>query len=430
MRRDLLPEGLSLKTVLRRLGSIKLTITVLLLLTLAAAFGTFLPRGQDLSAWQKVAGNTGAKAAAVLGLTDFYHSVWFTGLLAALAVNLIACMANRLSGILSSLSGESAIKRGAVVDSPYTERSDKAVDAVLRSMGFKIRARGGARVYSRGAAGLLFTFMIHGSIVVIMIFSVFGSVSGFVATKRVYVGDSIETAYDWKARDDRPLPFKLRSDDLALIPNPAALRFGVLDPDTRHHIKVITTHVGGTFKVPGVKGRITVRKFDAEGKEFSASWTSPEGKLIEFGKDQEIGNTGLFLDLLAFATWPERQVHASVSVIYPGADIRSSVISINHPMVEHGIRIFLTDYGRDKFGFPYMGFQFVSDPGQAGVWTGCILFLAGLTGAVYLRPSFVVLEQDGEKLRIYVNSEDRRETIIGQLREKLILDEAGPDEGA
>ena len=43
-----------MKAVLNRFGSIKLTLVVLLLLACIAAFGTFLPQGGDVEAWEKL----------------------------------------------------------------------------------------------------------------------------------------------------------------------------------------------------------------------------------------------------------------------------------------------------------------------------------------------------------------------------------------
>ena len=109
-----------LKNVLTRLGSIKLTLAVLLILACTAAFGTFLPQGGDMQAWQDLVGRTGTRAAAALGLTDFYHSVWFLALLSLLVVNLLACTVNRIPGMRHALSGKAALGRDAVLEVPDT----------------------------------------------------------------------------------------------------------------------------------------------------------------------------------------------------------------------------------------------------------------------------------------------------------------------
>jgi cytochrome c biogenesis protein ResB len=107
----------------------------------------------------------------------------------------------------------------------------------------------------------------------------------------------------------------------------------------------------------------------------------------------------------------------------------SGEISINHPMVIEGIRIYLTDYGQDRFELPYVGFQFVRDPGQAGVWTGSVLFLVCVTGAVFWRHSCAVLVREGGRLRVHISSRESREEIIRQLRETLVPEDISLDGG-
>lgn len=419
-----------MKTFLNRLGSIKITLWVLLLLAGAAAIGTFLPQGGDMEAWESLAGATGTRIAVALGLTDFYHSPWFVPLLVVLVVNLLACMASRLPGILSSLSGKAALGREAVADLPDSEESRARAKDALRSLGFRRRKGGGDPVYSRGGAGFLFTLLTHGSVLVIMAFSVFGSLAGFIATQRIYVGDSTRTAFNWKEKADRPLPFEIHVRDLAVLPHPVGVRLGVLEAATGRKGKLITTHEGGVFTVPGLEGRFALDRFDVDTKDFKVIWTRTDGSALAVGSRQEIGSSGLALVPVAFAAWPERQVTTRIAVVSPEAGERSGEISINHPMVTEGIRIYLTDYGKDKYGLPYVGFQFVRDPGQAGVWVGSVLFLLCVSGAVLWRHSCAVLVRDGGRLRIHLSSRENREKIAEQIREALVASEGSTDGGA
>ena len=293
------------------------------------------------------------------------------------------------------------------------------VDGALRSAGFRRQGKQEGRIYSKGASGYLFTLLTHGSVLVIMASSVYGSAAGFVATKRVYVDDSISTAFNWKAGGERPLPFELRAEDFTLMPNPVGVRLGVLELSTGRRGKVITTHEGGTFQVPGVAGSMKLESFDREGKDFLASHTAPDGSRTEFRKDQEIGRSGISLALIAFATWPERQAVAAVTLVDAQGSERSGEISVNHPLVSHGMRIYLTDYGRDKFGFTYVGFQFVRDPGQIGVWAGCVLLLVCLPGTVFTRHSCAVLVPEDGRLKVHISSRENRDEIIRKVREHM-----------
>jgi hypothetical protein len=177
--------------------------------------------------------------------------------------------------------------------------------------------------------------------------------------------------------------------------------------------------VGGTFKVPGIEGPIILEGLDIDREDFQASWTEADGSVFRFTKDQEIARSGISLSLIAFATWPERQAVASVTIRSGRAGDHSGEISVNHPMIVDGIRIYLTDYGRDKFGFPYVGFQFVGDPGQAGVWIGCVLFLVCLPGVFFIHHSCAVISREEGRLKVYISSRGNRDEVVRQLKEKL-----------
>jgi len=374
-----------------------------------------------MEAWENLIGKTGTRIAVHMGLADFYHSIWFVTLLVILVLNMLACMTNRVPGMLSTLSGKAAMGREAVLDLSDTQETTERVVSALESLGFRGGRERKSRVFSKGAWGYFFTLMTHGSILIIMASSLTGSTAGFIATQRIYVEDSTKTAYNWKEGADRPLPFELRVEDFAVIPNPVGVKLGVLEIASGRKGKLITTHEGGTFRVPGLDGRFQLVKFINEEKDFSVSWIRADGSRITVGSGEEIGNSGLSLLLVAFATWPERQAIAQVTVVSRIAGRRSGEISINYPMVTEGIRIFLTDYGQDRFGSPYVGFQFVRDPGQIGVWVGSILFLVCVTGAVFLRHSCAVLVQVRGRLKVHISSKESREEIIRQLRDKIIL---------
>ena len=405
-----------------RLGSIRITIPVLLLIAGASAVGTVLPRGGDRAVWESLLGAGGTRIAFALGLGDLYHSPWFAALLALLAANLVACMAARLPGMLSSLSGKAALGREPVLDLADNDAAFSGVRGALAGLGFRSRGSGENQVFARGAVSIPFILLTHGSLLVIMISSLAGSLAGFIATQRVYVGDATGTAYNWKSGADMALPFTVAVEEFSLVPNPVGLRLGILEVATGRKGKVITTHEGDVFRVPGLEGEVALERFDVDKKTFSATWKGPDGTTTGIRQGEEIGGTGLALVPVAFASWPERQVVAAVRLTVPGGLDRRGEIMVNHPMVARGIRVFLTDYGRDPFGLPYVGFQFVRDPGQAGVWAGCVLFLICVTGAVTTRLNCAVVVRQGGRIRVHLSSRggDSGKTAA-QLLERLAI---------
>ncbi|MDF1535363.1 MAG: cytochrome c biogenesis protein ResB [bacterium] len=406
-----------MKQFLNRLGSPKLTLTLFLLLAVMSAFGTFLPQGPDTGRWEEILGSAGARIAAAAGLVDFFHSPWFGLLLVGLCVNMVACMWGRIPGMVSSYRGKAALGRASVLDLPDGDRSEHRLIAVLRSHGFRESGHDPDRLFHRWAVSYLFILFTHVSLLIVMIASVAGSALGFVMTQRIYVGDTAGTAFSWKVMDEVPLPFEVRVDDLVVVPNVVGVRLGVLKIDTGEKGKLITTHEGASFTVPGLAGRVTLDRFHTEEKGFTARWSGAGG--TTFGAGEQIGQSGLALVPVAYATWPERQVLAPAALLVDGLEVASGEISINHPMTRDGVRIYLTDYGKDRFGLPYVGFQFVRDPGEMGVWIGSVLFLLGATGAVFTRHSCAVVIREGGRLRVHLSSRGDRDKIIGQLLKAL-----------
>jgi hypothetical protein len=296
----------------------------------------------------------------------------------------------------------------------------------LRSLGFRKKESGGQKIYSRGRAGYVMTLTSHASILVIMFFSIAGSMLGYVGTQRVYVGESTDQIFNWKVMKDTKLPFLLHSDDLVMTPNPVSLRIGVKDVETGKKGRVITTYVGGSFKVPGLAGNVKILNWDLASKAFSAKWIPITGKEISFHSSEEMGDTGISLIPVAFAQWPgESMVIAKTTLLVDNSPALTADVRVNHPVSYGGTTIYLTDYGTDRFGLPYVGFQFVRDPGQAGVWVGCVVFLFAVTGAMFVRHSCVVLMSSGNVIEVFISSRGNRAKIIEEVMGYSSTDEEG-----
>ncbi len=378
-------------------------MVLLLALAFFSAIGTIIPQGMSEGEYNLLMGSNLARLVRSLHLADLFHAPWYRFILASLMVNMLVCIVLRLPSILSSLSGKKALMKKPVLETDdSSEQRDRIAD-VLRRMGFKERRRGAVSVFSTGATGYICTVISHLSLLVIIGFSFAGSTMGFVGTQRVYVGQSTETYYNWKERSDKPLPFELYVEDFNITPHPTGVKMGVLEKNTGRKGKEITTHVGGTFRVPGVHGKVTVTSFDTEKKTYKALWQSPGGESVSFGTGDEIGSSGVTLVVTAYAYFPEKAVVATTVLREGSKVLNRGDIAPNQPLNYEGLFIYLTDYGKDRFGFPFVGYQIVRDPGRTGVWTGCILFLISVTGAIFLRYRCAVLRSDSGRLFVHIS---------------------------
>lgn len=405
----------SVKEITRRFASLRLTLALLLLLALTSAVGTFLPQGKDQADYIQMFGNKVARLIEFLALGDMYHSAWYRSILSVLFLNMAACMLTRLPAAISSLRGEGAMRRSPVVEAASSRSLEEDLVSKILALGYTPGKGERARVFSRGGAGYVCTIGAHLSLLVIVLFSLSGSTLGFIGTQRVFVGDSTGTFFNWKTLSDDPLPFTLNAEEFTRVPHPIALRIGIRETDTGKKRKLITTHVGDDFGLPGVAGRVEILGFDTQKKEIRALWTDSRGKQFEIGAGEQIGETGLSIVPVAFAQFPEKQAIARTSLVRDGTVVASEDVEVNHPLRYEGLAIFLTDYGVDPFGLPYVGYQIVKDPGQWGVWTGSVLFLVFVTGAIFIRHRCVVVADQDGILGVYVSSRGDRDKVVGEL---------------
>ncbi len=398
-------------------------MVLFLLLAGLSSLGTFIPQGRAQGEYTLMMGNNLARVVRALSLNDLYHSSWYRLLLLGLMVNMVICITLRLPVILSSLRGEAALKRKPAFETDNSTTTEDRLKTVLVDQGFRERAGESGRIFSRGGIGHIFTIASHGSILIIMGFSFAGSSLGFIGTQRVFVGQSTDTYYNWKVQRDQPLPFRMAVEDLQILPYPTAVKLGVLKTDSGEKGKELTTHEGRVFSVPGVPGKVKLTSFDIQKKTYEALGLKPDGETVPFGTGDEIGSSGVSLVATAFASFPEKEVFARTVLLDGDGVFLSADVAVNHPLSIQGLDIYLTDYGRDKFGFPFVGYQIVSDPGKPGVWAGSILFLLSVTGAIFIRPRCVVIRRQADRLLVHMSGRghgmDKEQELVMAFTEAL-----------
>jgi cytochrome c biogenesis protein ResB len=417
-----------MREVLNRAGSVKLTIVLLLILAVFTALGTILPNPQQPELLEKAVGTVWAQVLRTAGLNNLYHSIWLRTLMVLLSVNMIACLANRWPSVRSSLKGEAALRRSpAAVTGPVAEPE---LDQRLKSLGYRPGRHPEHRIYSRGSSSFFLNYLAHGSIVLIMLSAYLGSATGFVGTQPGYVGQEMNTMFNWTEGKDVRLPFTLLPRDLVSVPNPVAVRVGVKEVDGDRKLGLVTTYLGGTFTAPGLDGRFTITSLDIEDPDsagFEATWTMG-GREIQVLSGQELGDTGITMIPVQYRSWEERKaVYVPTVVMVNGERVLEKNVEVNHPLKYEGINIYLTNYGTDEAGFPIVGFQFVYDPGQPGVWAGSIILLVAMTGALFTRHSCVVAMRQGEKWELYLSSRGDRRHQAAELNRVMEIEEQGGD---
>ncbi len=207
-------------------SSVSLTITLLSILAISSIIGTLVPQNQNPEVYFRAYGEFFFKIFAALKLFDMYHSWWFQTLLILLTLNIVICSIERLPGVwkivfnvqsrfkasrfqnkpgniefVSNASLETLQKTAeAVVSKTYSRTQITPTDKGIMIFGEKWR-------WSR-----LGVYIVHLSVVLLLIGGVIGSLFGFDGFAQIVGGQTIDTIRIRNTGQVLSLPFKIRCD--------------------------------------------------------------------------------------------------------------------------------------------------------------------------------------------------------------------------
>ena len=190
--------------VVALLANLKVAIALLLLIALFSILGTVIEQGQPIDFYREnypehpaLFGFLTYQVISAIGLDHVYGSWWFLSLLILFGTSLTACTFNRQLPILK------ASKRWFYYTKPQsfaklplaTEIVGGNLDHLaqsLRTKNYKVHQEGD-RLYARkGLVGRIGPIIVHASMLLVLIGSIWGSLTGFVAQEMVPSGDTFQ----------------------------------------------------------------------------------------------------------------------------------------------------------------------------------------------------------------------------------------------
>ncbi len=191
----------------RLLISVKLTLTLFLLLAAASVLGTVLPQGSAI-----------------------FYSVWFKGLLLLLCANLVACTLDRLPKTIRLLNkpethfdSRKLLKfslNGVLATEVPLEKTRQVVQtAVKEALGplSALESNGAWCAFSEsGRWSRLMVHIAHLSVLVVLVGVLVGSLLGFKGNMNLSQGDSSSTVMLADGQRALKLPFRVRCDKFHL----------------------------------------------------------------------------------------------------------------------------------------------------------------------------------------------------------------------
>ncbi len=218
------------KTILTRLWdffvSVKLTVFLLLTLAATSLIGTFIPQNQSPDAYIKTFGETTYRIFFVLDVFDMYHSWWFRCLLVLLTINIIICSIDKISStwkIVFVKKPKLNIARFRNLSSKqeFTTSSSAKIllDRYKKNIAKKFsylkvnKTERGFYIFAeKGRWTRLGVYVVHSSILLLLLGSLIGSMFGFEGNVNITEGDTTRTIRLRATGEPYNLNFGIRCD--------------------------------------------------------------------------------------------------------------------------------------------------------------------------------------------------------------------------
>jgi len=389
------------------LRTVRLSIFLLILLALTSIVGTLIKQNAPAMEYMQHFGPGLYRFLDFLGIFDMYHSWWFRGILALLAVNIFSCSSSRFPRIWSKITrprGE--IDKVQVANLPYTKHFKRSLspEEVTEKVSSITRGIFGKPLISetteaivifaeRGRMSRLGVSITHLSILIILLGALIGSLFGFKGFVNILEGGTV----DWiRTRQrggttQRPLGFKVRCDDFRIT-------YYDMDAQERFVKEYISTltfledgrevmkkevRVNHPLTFNGLRfyqssyGSIPEITVTVEGKNRGANFSV----VAHEGEKVEIPESKAFFQILKF----HPQIHnfgegVAMALFQPTAAPQRFWLLKTRPKLVDGYQFTLKGVMERE----YTGLQVTKDPGVWIVWVGCILLVWGLMVAFFL----------------------------------------------
>ncbi len=190
--------------VVALLANLKVAIALLLAIALFSILGTVIEQGQTINFYREnypehpaLFGFLSYKVILAIGLEHVYGSWWFLALLILFGTSLTACTFNRQLPILKAskrwfyyTKPQSFVKLPLATEIIGGNLNDLAQS--LQSKNYKVY-QADDRLYARkGLIGRIGPIVVHASMLLVLVGSIWGSLTGFIAQEMVPSGETFQ----------------------------------------------------------------------------------------------------------------------------------------------------------------------------------------------------------------------------------------------
>ncbi|MCF6246224.1 MAG: cytochrome c biogenesis protein ResB [Desulfobacula sp.] len=207
--------------------SVKLAVYTLVALTVTSIIGTVILQNGSDQEYLRLYGQTWTNLIKVFNINDMYHAWWFLGLIVLLCINIVVCSIERLTvtwKIIFPKAVRFKLARFTKQKQTASFLLEKSSDTVLpkyetflsKHVGKVVREEtqaGVALFAEKGRWTRIGVYIIHFSILLLLVGALIGTLFGFKANLRLDEGATSDTAFLAKKRTAIKLGFEIRCND-------------------------------------------------------------------------------------------------------------------------------------------------------------------------------------------------------------------------
>ncbi len=207
--------------------SVKLTVYTLVLLALTSIIGTVILQNGTDQEYLRLYGEAFYNLIKVSGIDDMYQAWWFLLLLVILCINIVVCSIERLSVTwkiifpkkikfnperfrkLKNLETFTIDKDLKSISGDYESFLSKRVGNVIKQ-----ETESGTVMYAeKGRWTRIGVYVVHSSILLLLIGALIGVVFGFKGNLQLDEGQTSDTVYIFKKKMSKKLDFSIKCND-------------------------------------------------------------------------------------------------------------------------------------------------------------------------------------------------------------------------
>jgi cytochrome c biogenesis protein len=396
--------------------SLKLTITILIIISITSIIGTIVPQNEMPAVYLRFYKPSTYKLMHLLDIDNMYHSWWFITLLAFFTLNLICCSLNRLPAFWRMIKKPDKdldeqllktlpLKKIHRLTSFDHQAWEKLIGTVKKHLPVKAASLSPAGTYQLFAEGGKFSrfgfFITHFGIVFIIIGGLLGNL-GYQGYMQVVEGSSNDTVVLRGTSKEKKLDFAIRCDDFTVTfyeggQKPKDFTSDLAIIDGGKEVKKKRIEVNDPLQYKGVwiyqssygttsgQGSLTLQVLNTTAGNQARNYTAAAGDRFALDETGYVVEVKRFVP--DFSLGQNNQVvsrsqqlknpAAQIALFKDGTMIEEQWIFQNFPDF-HGA-------GKGPYQFTllkvsakeYTGLQLTRDPGVWVVWLGCALLCLG-----------------------------------------------------